>query len=545
MRTSILMIGVSLLSFGLVSACSNRKQEAPKVTVAKKPVAPAVPRDLPNILVFSIDTLRADHLGSYGYTTDTSPNIDAFAKEAALFEHAVSQAPSTTPSHMSLFTGVTPAVHRVAGIGPEMKDPPLSLSLEKSIVTFPEMLKKQGYLTAGLHGGGMMAPVFGFFRGFDLYSSSLISFNWHRAYKDPSDLKPIEDILSLARKRKQPLFLFLHHYVCHVPYISAPDDLRFRFLNPKVPGLPTGIDDARKARFFDALGKTPASKDVFTALRKAKDLITKNFWSQVDLSRPDHRRHIVALYDSGILYADLLFGRVMDILKRTGDYENTIIVLTSDHGEEFFEHGGKMHWNLFIEALHVPMIIRFPRKLGDISKPARIQADVRNMDLFPTLFEILGLPLERPVQGESFLPLLVKRDRTYHPRMLSYDPYLKGVRFIDDGWIYSNQSSHNIPEWLFDRSGDPAEKNNLASQKPDVMKAMQETAGRIGEDDRRFREKLTALPGFEPPPADPTVDGDLNAFGLSEPGGEAAAQDPDKVDETLVEQLRALGYIQE
>ena len=466
--------------------------------------------DLPNIIVMSIDTLRADHLGCYGYGKGTSPNIDAFASKALLFENAYSQAPVTSPAHMSIFTGLMPSVHGVTNYNDtEIR------KLDPRIATFPGMLKDHGFLTVGLHAGAMMSSEFGFDRGFDVYSEKLISYNWHRACEDPKDLNVIRKLLETSRRDSSPLFLFLHHYVCHDPYTTAPEAIRSRFLTNPVPGLSRGLPDDELKRILGAFETAPGSGlERLQGQRAIRSTFAKEFWAGVDLRRPDHRQHVVALYDAGVAFADILFGKLLDLLREEGSYDNSIIILLSDHGEEFFEHGGKTHWQLFVETLHVPLIIKLPSRYASPAQ-GRIAQDVRTVDLFPTLFDLLGLPVDHPIQGESFLSLMKKHGRRYSPLVVSYDGNLNSLRFVKDDFVYSDFMSRSIQEWLFFRPNDADEQRNLAPSEPAVLGKMRAIAADVRLRDAAFRTSI----------------------------GTGQAPLRSKPSESLLQQLRALGYV--
>jgi len=465
---------------------------------------------MPDIIMMSIDTLRADHLGCYGYDKNTSPNIDAFASEALLFENAFSQSPRTTPAHMSIFTGLMPSVHRMFNLG----DAPMH-KLHHRIRTFPALLKERGWMTVGLHAGGMMSSEFGFDRGFDLYSDKLLSYNWHRALESPDDMNLIRKVLETARNEARPLFLFLHHYVCHDPYTTSPESIRSRFLTNPVPGLSKGLPDKSRIQFLKAFMKAPGSGlERLSGQQNLQMGYARFFWEGVDLSRPDHRRHITALYDAGVYFSDLLFRKLLDLLRNADRYNNSIIILISDHGEEFFEHGGKTHWQPFVETLHVPLIIKLPSSYDGKAR-GRIMNDVRTVDLFPTLFDLLELPVNHPVQGESFLSLLKKADRPYSPLIVSYDAVLRSLRFIRDDYVYSDYMNHGTSEWLFSRREDPKEQKNLALYRPDVLKKMRSVAADIKRNDSEFKAVTDS----------------------------SSVPSPSKPSPELLRQLRALGYM--
>jgi arylsulfatase len=208
-RARLAALGLALAAM----ACGPRDERPGGGEPPPNAPSDAGPRPPPNIIIMSVDTLRADRLGTYGHDRDTSPAVDALAAESVVFERAISQAPSTAPAHMSIFTGLTPSVHGVVNV--DRQGP----ALAPGIRTLPEVFRDAGYVVAGLHGGGNMDGSLGFDRGFHLWADDLTSFHWTEAWQRPADLDAIRSLLALARSRGRPLFLFLHHYVCHVPYV--------------------------------------------------------------------------------------------------------------------------------------------------------------------------------------------------------------------------------------------------------------------------------------------------------------------------------------
>ncbi|HUT76277.1 MAG TPA: sulfatase, partial [Polyangia bacterium] len=453
-RTAFMALVPTLLVASLAASCGEPK--------AAEPPRP----ELPNVVLISIDTLRADRLGAWGYSRGTTPELDAFAREAVRFPNAIAQAPTTTPAHMSIFTGLLPAVHRMSNIhedGPQSLDP--------SVTTFTELLRQAGYYTAGFHGGGNVDGSLGFERGFDFYSQDYISYNWMGAYHDPADLDAIRAWLRIARDRGKPLFLFLHHYVCHSPYVSAPDAFRDRFLDGRaVEGLSRGTGDDQKRRMIEMLDRRTGGQAKRLLHFRLFSETHDRFWKGVDLSRPDHRGHIEALYDAQVAYSDWLFGRVRKLLAEEGAYDDSLIVVLSDHGEEFGEHGGREHRQLFVETLHVPLLIRFPDGTGP--RGSTVDRMVRTMDVMPTVFDTLKMPMEIPHQGVSFLPL-VRGQGSYAPPLVSYaDRDFNRLRLVRDGLIFTNQHTGSIEEWLFNAEKDPAEQKNLAGERPTDLAQM-------------------------------------------------------------------------
>jgi arylsulfatase A-like enzyme len=431
------------------------------------------------VILLSIDTLRADHLSCYGYGLETSPAIDRFAREAVLFENAISPSPVTTPAHVSIFTATTPAVHgrmMISNFGGQYEP------LPAGIISATEVLKANGYITLGLHGGGNVDGVCGLKRGFDYYAP----------VPAESLNSRLEDMIHRCRTPASPFFIFLHHYLCHDPYTKGPRDLRLRFAKSRLDELGSIIDEM---------------EDPDLTHRR------RRFWTHFKVAGQADRELVRDLYDGGVLCSDSLFAGMIDVIKREGLYEDALIIVLSDHGEEFFEHGGKLHARLFIETLHVPLLIKFPRgKFGG----RRIPDDVRTFDLFPTIFEYLGIT-ERPAsfQGESFLPLISGGGR-YEPLVMSFSPWGDRIRFHDQGFVFANEPTNKarIPNWLFDRKKDPQEQVNLADSRPDLLRRMESRSREI----LREQQELALL--FK------------NQSGVRV-----------EIDKEVLERLRALGYI--
>ncbi len=460
-----------------------------------------LPSRPPLILLFSCDTLRADHLSCYGYPRQTSPHIDRFARDSVLFSRAISQSHLTAPGHMSIFTSLTPDVHLVNN--PNDKNCDLFNRLGDGVPTLAELIKRQGYTTAGIHGGGCVSEDFGFARGFDSYSDDFF-FNFQTTYYQPEKaLQTIREKIRKQREEGKPLFLFLHHYICHHPYLHAPPEFNLKFLADPVEGLPLSSNDLLKNT-----DQTWGPYD------------ENSFWRNVDLSNPEHRNHIVALYDGNILYSDFIFQKVVDILKEENLYNDALIVLTSDHGEEFYEHGGSMHQRLFIEDLHVPLIVKFP---GNRYSGTKVPETVRTLDILPTICHYLNVPPPDPIQGVSLLPLLTG-EGVYQPPIMSFSLNYRGpetremtvsTRLAKNGYAYSDLEWQGEKEWLFDVETDPVERRNLAIEQPRLREKLRAEVAELTNDHQKLRDSLR---GDEPKAV--------------------------RLDEPLRRQLKALGYTQ-
>jgi arylsulfatase A-like enzyme len=329
---------------------------------------PVPPADAPNILLLSIDTLRADRLGCYGYERGTTPNLDRLAAQGVLFERAYSSAPWTLPSYASLFTALLPADHR-AGVVTEREDrfgtdevaPKRTTELLRPDArTLAEAAREAGWWTAGFYCNPYIGAGAGVDRGFD---------RWER-YQHGAKSGVDRAQAWIAAHGSRPWMVFLHLIDPHMPYAPpAPWDRRF-----------AGV----------SVDELPDWPPTLTGLRAGSDAATRKLCSD--------------LYDGEVAYADAELGRLLDVLRASGELDNTIVVLHSDHGEEFWEHGGCDHGHaMHEELLRVPFVLSWPGRV----EPRRVGTRVRTLDLYPTLAELLSLPAPHPLAaGASLVPLL-------------------------------------------------------------------------------------------------------------------------------------------
>lgn len=322
------------------------------------------------VVLISCDTMRADHLSCYGYPRKTTPNLDAFAQDAVLFENAFCSEVWTPTSHMTILTGLYPKNHGLTRF----------LNLAESVITLPEVLHARGYNTGGFVGHyWWMMPSRGFAHGFDLYDA---------AYPYRDVYSTLERVLDwLEPRRNAPFFLFFHNYDLHskekgpLPY--DPEDERYRTFAKEHIALPEFARDA----FPDAMGS------LFLAAHNNRS---------ISISETE-REALLALYDDCLVKVDAAVGEFLEHLRNAGIYERALIIVTADHGEAFGEHDRYMHGDVYEANIHVPLLIKFP---GQANAKRRIRDLVELADLFPTILELLGVPLLGAVDGCSLLPLL-------------------------------------------------------------------------------------------------------------------------------------------
>ncbi len=315
---------------------------------------PAEPGPTRGYVLVSLDTLRADHLSGYGYERQTSPFLDSLAASGILFENAFAQYPSTLTSHMSLFTGLYPPEHGVY---------PPDRVLAEEIATLPEVFRDAGFRTAGFTEGGLMRGRFGFARGFEQFDDRV---EWTSTDLDTTLERGLGFLRTLEEGER--FFLLLHSYAVHAPYDPPPGfgDRYWSGAAPEGSFPPTGRNLQRYNRRGGELGD--GTVDYFEAL-----------------------------YDSEIAYADAALAAFFDELDALGLRNEVTVVVLSDHGEEFLEHGRFAHTQIYPEILRVPLVLVHPA----LESGRRIATPVRLVDVAPTLLELAELEAPAAVSGSS------------------------------------------------------------------------------------------------------------------------------------------------
>lgn len=437
-----------------------------------------------NVILISIDTLRSDHLGCYGYGRDTSPNIDKLASESALFHNVYSASPWTLPSHVSILTGLYCAHHQV------YQD---SERMDPSDGTLAEKMRENSYKTTAFTGGGFVSAVYGFSKGFDSYYEGEGGvFHQDSAAKVFSVVSPWID-----RSRDQDFFLFIHTYQPHSPY-ACPPPYKFMFL-----------DDDAKWGHIDLIQHLGGNECLYKAL-------------------PDEeKRNIIALYDAEIRYTDeALIAPLVDKLKKTGLYDRTMLILTSDHGEEFFEHSGWGHgYNVYDEALKVPLIIKFP----DSGFKGKIYDHIVSLiDIMPTILDWLGIDYsDTNIDGNSLIPILLEREKK--DRKFIADVAGNVLNYHNLEKITTNQEKFKL---ILNKNSDSRDREFFRFKPPDVP------AIEVYDLEKDSKEKNNVTKDY------PDLTRQLIAW-INDFYSKAVKKNVKKMvmDEKLKEQLRALGYI--
>jgi arylsulfatase A-like enzyme len=385
--------------------------------------APAAAAAPPNVILILVDTLRADKIGIYGYKQRaTTPNLDAFAKAGMVWDNTISQDAWTVPSVASLFTGVDPQGHRALNFrqGEQLATDTISDQHD----TLAESFKGSGYTTMAYIKSTVISTSHGFSQGFDKFE--IVGGKdqaWGYSAKELNDAA-IPGIKA-ALKAGKPFFAYLHYMDPHSPY-KAPEPWYSKY-----KGNYTGPMDGAHVQLeaaFKAGTVTPAD------------------W-----------QHELALYDAEIEYWDTEFGRLWSELQAAGAAANTVVVVTSDHGEAFGEHQNVFHGNLYQENIRIPMVLRGPG-----IKAGRMAADAQSIDLPPTLAEMLKLPKGKAWQGKSMLAAMAGGAghtdvlySEYAGHRAGIEPATRLKLILGDGACK-----------LYDLRSDPLERTNLCASRP-------------------------------------------------------------------------------
>jgi arylsulfatase A-like enzyme len=399
----------------------------------------------PNIIIYLVDTLRADRLSCYGYRRPISPEIHAFAEGAVMFENALAQSSWTRTSVASLFTGLLPIQHGVNQREDAMSDEALTLA---------EMLQATGYRTVGLVTNGNVGRQFGFSQGFDEY----ILLGEHREgprLHSLSDEVNEETLKWLEQHRQsQPLFLYIHTIDPHAPY-APPPEYRRRL-------APDVVEPELSAQELQALFELRREFSPRFGPHVVDAKMGSILWMQALARRAlgvteTLIRDLGSLYDGEVAFNDESFGTLLDQLRRLGLFENSIILFLSDHGEEFYEHGGWEHGTtLYDEQLRIPLVVRFPSDSGIAA--SRVSTVAQHVDVLPTILDYLDLG-DHSLPGTSLI-------RGTPPDLKAVFSHLsldarKASSLVEGSWKLVAWSDTAPSFELFDRSADPGERVNL------------------------------------------------------------------------------------
>lgn len=384
------------VALAALGACATEERPAdPGVELELDlPAAPGM-----NVVVVSFDALRADALGLYGYELETSPHIDRFASRALVFDRAYSPAPVTPTSFAAAFTGLLP--HRV------FRGWKLTAS-----DTLASWFSDHGYTTAAFLNNVQMTEERGFGAGFDTY----------QAFRSRPDERALEEAVSwLDANLDRKFLLWLHILSPHSPYEYR--SLAEHLYDPEYSG---DFERTTTGRF--------------------------------DTDDPKEIKRIRSLYDGEVFYADSLFGSLLESFEDLGLLTDTLVVLTSDHGEEFKERGGWQHQHLNEETIRVPLLIYHP----GVRKGSRTELPFSLLDLAPTLAALAGVPIEEPLDGRNVLMPVLSNRPLISEAMTDSNYRAVAVVRGNQKLILTCEPSRTVE--LFDLSEDPSELDDLATK---------------------------------------------------------------------------------
>jgi hypothetical protein len=471
----------------------------------------------PNVLWITIDSCRYDHLGCYGYSRAHTPNIDALASEGAIFTQAISQASATRFSIPSMVTGRYSLTSQARGFANE---PP------EDQKTLAEFLVEMGYGTLVIT---QEDPVKAAARGFARIEGQAKS----------TSQRTLACIQAIRELKEEAFFIWLYYWDPHAPYRPPPHFLKLfesqlgdqtqdsSQSNSRKPTAPKRLSGEsfieRRKKTLQESGGASHLRDQ-TGRLSGELIVLGQINSGIILPTGEDQRHLINLYDAEIAFVDSEIGKVMDELQRSGLWDKTLLLITADHGEAFGEHSKYYHGlNLYDEVVRVPLIIKPPHSS---LAGKRLTAQVRNLDIMPTILEYCGAPIPGDLDAISLRPALRGNPLQNQPAYL--ETYFRERNTAEHLFLGFRTGTHKLiydliqgTAELYDLKEDPGEKVNLVPSS-----AGEETRPPIGPQEEKIREAF------------------LEHLGLENLQQLARMKLTEKMDRTTEERLRALGYIQ-
>ena len=443
-------------------ACSEERQPSP--SAAPAPDAPTY-ADQQNVLLITVDTLRADHLGCYGYPRPTSPHLDAFAAQAVRFERCISVAGTTLPSHLSIMTSLWPHQHGYVANKGAISGP---FQASEGRRTAAQFFGDAGYETAAFISGTTVKKTTGIQIGFKTFDQPE-TLNRIGASTVDGALNWLELFATYGtRKSGEPrrFFLWVHLWDPHEPNTPpAPYDSMFgrdgvveRLLAERhvdLEALKAGFDQVEQARMF--------FPELVEPLKRGEAVVVP------ELTR-EHLLRLYDLYDGDVRYTDEQIGRLLEQLDQSGLAQETIVAVIADHGQALGQHDWLEHGRIRGEDIHVPLIVRFPGE--QIAQPRVIERVVSTVDLLPTLLARLSLPTRaeflRQASGADALAAEFERPYAFSHRSerdrANWEPGRKFALTLDDWKYYHLEEGRDE---LYDLKSDPDEWIDVADQHPE------------------------------------------------------------------------------
>lgn len=462
-----------LIAIAVTALACDAEQPQPE------PPAQPPPGELPNVVIVTLDTTRADHLGLYGYFRDTSPRLDAFAAEAIVFDDALAPMATTLPMHTSLLTATQPLEH---GVLANLGHGGTRFVPSPALRSFASVAGEAGYATGAFVSAAPLKRGSGIEQGFETFDEPA-----GEATARKGD-RTVDAALGWLASVSAPFVLWVHTYDAHWPFL-VPEDQAHRF--DRQPELESWM---RERQFAES------------SIREGVG--------------PENAAETLEFYDTALRFQDAQLGRLLDALASREDWARTAVVIVADHGEGLSQHGYAAHGRTWHEHLHIPLVMRIPGQPHQ-----RVSVPVSVVDVLPTLIPRLEAPAFEPfleqASGRDVLayhvdphPVLSQdtgrvRDRPDY-RFALTTPHWKYVRGYD--------GERAVSEQLYDRKRDPYELSDLAAERPEVTGPLRSTLETAITTQRARGESLRAGETPAPPVADAALRAQLCALGYVDEG---------------------------
>jgi len=420
---------VVIVLVGIVLALGYRslRSESPSEPESRPPAR--------KVILIVLDTVRADRLGCYGNALGLTPNIDEFARGAVRFEQAFAHAPWTLPSIASLLTSQHPRQHGAGGQLPQFQ------MLPPEAVTLGEVFQRAGVATHAIVNVLFLTERLGMTQGFDTVDADAPATNVKVRRAEPTTDAALA---WLEQHGDGPFLLMVHYFDAHLVY-DPPAVFRERFADE---------------RDRDSTGYLFGTIREMNALRAGR--------LRLDRGRVERLKK---LYNGEVAYVDAEVGRLLEGISQQGLDDETVVVITADHGEEFFEHGGFEHGHThFDELLHVPLLMRAP----NVKTRATVSTTVRQIDVAPTLCELTGVEADPDFVGQSLMPLMQGREEDDRPVLSEGNFWGWRREAWREGGMKLIRSFAPAEVQLFDVRNDPGELIDLAERAPEQRDRMVE-----------------------------------------------------------------------
>ena len=413
---------------------------------------PDVFLDKLSVILISIDTLRADHLGCYGYQRNTSPNLDRFSEKAALFRNAITPRPKTTPAMVSVLTGLYPHTHGVRKLYKPLKN---------GILTLPEILRDKNYKTAAFVGNWILKKeLSGLNQGFEVYNDNLVETTSKKGTCERTAPNINKEVFRwLDENHNEKFFLWIHYQDVHGPYV-APKEYQNLFTHPE--------EDLISEVLISVHQRLPR-------IKISDGEVDANLYRDA--------------YDAEIRYCDKYVGDLLSKLEDLGLRE-IIIIITADHGESLGEHNYYFEHGKFVYDIcsRVPLLIYVP----GLKRSPPITQQVNIMNITPTILDLLGYPIPRQMEGVSLLPLMKGEASLFDEHIfIERRNEIKGVR--TNNWKYINNIYCDSEE-LYYLKEDPGEEKNIIAENRAVAKGLKDVLSQwMNANDGITEEKLEEM----------------------------------------------------